>query len=79
MTTFDKVKQAIIDALQCEEGLIQQDTVISEGLGVDSLGMMELIMELEDQFGFKIDNEKVKDIVTVNDIVALVDSNVSAS
>jgi len=73
MSTFDKVKDAIINALQCDESLILPETNIAEGLGVDSLAMMELVMELEDTFDIKIANDQVKDIVTVGDVVAMVE------
>ena len=41
-------------------------------LGVDSLGVVELLLALEDSFGFAISEEEAGGIVTVGDLVAVV-------
>jgi len=73
MTTFEKVREAIVNSLQCDEDIVTMDASISEDLGADSLDVMDLIIELEDTFGVKIEDSRAKTIKTVGDIVAVVD------
>ena len=79
MTTFEKVKAAIVNSLQCEEDIVTQDASITADLGADSLDTMDLIIEIEDSFDIKIDDSKVKNIKTVGDIVCVIDEAMAAS
>ena len=79
MTTFERVKDSIVNSLQCEEDIITQDASISNDLGADSLDIMDLIIEIEDNFGIKIEDSKVNTIKTVGDIVAVIDEVIAAS
>lgn len=47
-----------------------------ESLGIDSLGLMELVFDLEDAFGIKVPSERAT-LSTVGDVVAWVDSLVA--
>ncbi len=78
MTTFDRVKDSIVSALQCDEEIITLEASISEDLGADSLDLVELVMALEDEFDMKIADEQTKAIKTVADIVTLIDSGATA-
>ena len=54
MSTFDKVKDIIIDKLGAEDGQITEKASFMDDLGADSLDTVELIMELEERYEFKI-------------------------
>ena len=43
-------------------------------LDIDSLGMVELALALEDAFGFYLPDDELENINTVGDIVSLVES-----
>jgi len=73
MTTFEKVKEAIVNSLQCDEAIVTMDASITDDLGADSLDLMDLIIELEDTYGVRIEDSRMKTIKTVGDIVAVVD------
>jgi len=73
MTTFEKVKEAIVNSLQCDESIVTMEASIADDIGADSLDVMDLIIELEDTFGVKIEDSRAKTIKTVGDIVAVVD------
>ena len=51
MSTFNKVKEVIIDKLGVEEDAIKLEAHFVDDLGADSLDTVELIMELEQEFG----------------------------
>lgn len=50
-----------------------QSTVIRE-LGLDSIDLIEMVVEFEEQFNVSIPTEKIKDIKTVGDILSVLDS-----
>jgi acyl carrier protein len=51
---------------------ISESTVISE-LGIDSLGMLEIVGAMERQLKIQIPDESLAGIQTVNDLLALVE------
>ena len=57
MSTLDKVKEVIIDKLGVEEDKIESSSSFVDDLGADSLDTVELIMQLEEEFGIEIPDE----------------------
>ena len=57
MSTFDKVKDVIVDKLGVEEDTIKPEAHFVNDLGADSLDTVELIMEFEEEFGIEIPDE----------------------
>src|SRR5437588_386133 len=54
---FERVKEVLTEQLGIEEADITEEASFQEDLDADSLDLVELIMELEDQFGIKISHE----------------------
>ena len=73
MSTFDKVKEVIIDKLGVEGDAINSDAHFVNDLGADSLDTVELIMELEEEFGIEIPDEDAENIMTVGSAVDYID------
>ena len=76
MSTFDKVKDVIIDKLGVEEESIKSEAHFVKDLGADSLDTVELIMEFEKEFNVSIPDEEAEKIQTVGDAVAYLKDNV---
>ena len=74
MSTFDKVKDIIVDKLGAEEGKITKAASFMDDLGADSLDTVELIMEMEEEFGIEIPDEEAEKLATVGDAVKYIDS-----
>ena len=72
MSTFNKVKEVIIDKLVVEEDMIKTEAHFVNDLGADSLDTVELIMEFEEEFGIEIPDEEAGTIVTVGDACAVI-------
>ncbi|WP_237036416.1 acyl carrier protein [Mediannikoviicoccus vaginalis] len=70
---FDKVAEVIKEEFGVEN--VSMDTVIREDLGADSIGLVELVMALEDEFNIEIDDSKLDEIITVSDVVTYIENN----
>ncbi|MGN1187521.1 MAG: acyl carrier protein [Lachnospiraceae bacterium] len=75
--TFDKVKEIIIETINCDEAQITMDADLKEDLGVDSLDSMELVMALEEAYGITIEEEAATGLTSVKSIVEYIDSHVA--
>ncbi|MCA1009202.1 MULTISPECIES: acyl carrier protein [Halobacillus] len=72
--TFDRVKQIIVDRLDVEESKVTMEASFKEDLEADSLDVVELVMELEDEFDMEISDEEAEKINTVGDAVNYINS-----
>ena len=61
-----------------DEAKITSEAKLKEDLGIDSLDAVELAMAIEEAFDIKIDDEDLKKLITVQDIVNCVEKNTAA-
>lgn len=69
---FEHIKGIIIDRLGVDEEKINYDTSFQDDLGADSLDIVELIMEMEDEFDEEISDEVVEQLTTVGKAVEFI-------
>ncbi|MES2104934.1 MAG: phosphopantetheine-binding protein [Pseudomonadota bacterium] len=75
MTSFPAVAKLLAERLDINIDTIQPDTRL-ESLGADSLTVIELIFDLEDEFDIKVGDER-PDLVVVQDIADQIDRYLS--
>lgn len=68
---FEKIKAVIVNQLGVDEEEVNLETSF-EDLGVDSLDLFQIIIELEEEFNIQI--EDAESIKTVEDAVNYVES-----
>lgn len=69
--TLEKVKELLADHLEMDASEITEETTFSD-LGVDSLDAVEIMMEMEDEFGIEIKPAEAG--TSVKELVAYIDS-----
>ena len=69
-----RVKAIIVDKLGVDENEVVPEASFTNDLGADSLDTVELIMELEEEFGLEIPDEEAEKLATVGDAVKYIES-----
>ena len=69
---IDRVYRVLHNELDIEGTTITPNMHLMNDLGADSLGGVEIIMCMEDEFGITIPDEKIDEIIYVEDIVKTV-------
>ena len=54
---LEKVSKVLVDAINVDESLIKPEASLKDDLGIDSLAAVELAMELESEFGIRIEDD----------------------
>ena len=73
MSTFDKVKEIVVEQLGVDEAEVAIESTFIDDLGADSLDIVELIMAFEEEFNIEIPDEIAEKIKTVKDAVEHID------
>lgn len=68
---FEKIAAMLAEKLECEADTIKMETKFDD-LGIDSLDVMELLMNVEEEFGTEIELGENK-IAEVGDLVKLIE------
>lgn len=72
---FEKVKEIILDQINVPKEKVTMDANLVDDLGADSLDAVELMMNLEDEFGIQVDEDAAQNMKTVGDIVKYIEVN----
>lgn len=71
--TLEKVQKIIVDLLAIDPSRVTPEARFREDLEADSLDLVELIMEFEDEFGGEISDEDAQKITTVGEAVEFIE------
>lgn len=76
-TVLERVTKVVVDRLGVDESEVKVEASFREDLGADSLDVVELVMELEDEFDMEISDEDAEKIATVGDAISFIEGKVS--
>lgn len=66
---YERVRKVIAEVLSLDEEKITMDSKIVDDLGAESLDLVTMLMEFEDEFNRKIPDEDAERLMTVKDTV----------
>lgn len=72
--TFERVRNIIVEQLGVEPDEVTMEANFRDDLEADSLDLVELIMQFEEEFGGEISDEEAQKIVSVGDAVKFLDN-----
>lgn len=78
MSTFEKVKDVVVEQLGVKDQEVKPEASFVEDLGADSLDTVELVMALEEEFGIEIPDEDAEKAKTVGEVVEYIDKKLKA-
>jgi acyl carrier protein len=70
----ERVKKIVMEQLSVEEDKIKPEASFINDLGADSLDIVELIMQFEEDFEMQIPDEDAEKIVTVGDAITYIEA-----
>ena len=70
---FEKIREIIAEQTGKDESEITLETNVKEDLDADSLDLLQIINDIEDEFDVSVENPE--EIVTVKDAVDFVESH----
>ena len=65
---LEKVKEIVAEGLDVNAADLTEETTF-ESLGADSLDLMDMVMNFEDEFGIEIDADSMGTLKTIGDVV----------
>lgn len=74
---FEEIKKLFIECANVDADEVTMDANLKKDLGIDSLYAVELTLQLEEIYGIEIDADEMANLVTVRDIVELIEKKVN--
>lgn len=71
----ERVKLIVVKQLRVEAEVIKTDSSFIDALGADSLGIVELVMAMEEEFGFEIPDDEAENLRTFGNAVEYIVNN----
>ncbi len=70
---FDRIRRCVVNVLSVEEDQVVPDASFSDDLDADSLDLVELVMEIEEEFGVNVEEEELENITTVGAVAEMIE------
>ncbi len=66
---LEKIREIVVEELGVNADKVTENARFIEDLGADSIGVMELVMKMEDAFDIQIPDQDIEKIRTVGDAI----------
>ncbi len=70
-----EIYKAIIDK-DIDESIIKQSTKIKEELGLNSVGLLYIIVAIEEQFDVVLHDQSIEKFITIGDVIDYIYDNI---
>ena len=70
---FDRIKELVEQEMEIPAAEITLESRITEDLGADSIEAIELVMGVEEEFDIEISDEVASEILTLGDLVKVIE------
>ena len=72
---FQTMRDLVSEQFAMEPAEVTMDTSFEEDLGADSVDLVELVMDLEQEYDLEIADEELESMKTVADIVTFIEQH----
>ena len=72
---FQKLKTIVVDHLGVNEEKVTMEATFVDDLAADSLDIVELVMNIEEEFDLEIPDSDTEKIVTIGDVVKYIEEH----
>ena len=72
---FQKLKTIVVDQLGVNEENVTMEATFVDDLAADSLDIVELVMNIEEEFDLEIPDNDAEKIVTIGDVVKYIEEH----
>ena len=73
----EKVNAFLVDELEIDEAKIEDDARLKEDMGIDSLEVVDVVVLVEDEFGYKMKPEDFRTLITLDDFCQFIQQHVA--
>ncbi len=73
----EKIKAFLTEEFEVEEASIKPTAQLKKDLGIDSLEVVDIVVEVEKEFGVKIKSEDFKEVKTFGDLCEFIERKVN--
>ena len=73
---LDKMKDILVEQLECDPEDITMESLLVDDLGADSLDAIDIVMSVEDTCKVEVPDEIIEKIETVGDIVNYIEDHI---
>ena len=79
----ESLRRALTELVEQETGIkpenVGDDVTITQGLGMDSIDLVGLVVQVENRFRIKIETEELRTITRVGELLTLLEKKTSTS
>jgi len=67
----EKVNRFLVEDFEINENQLGEDKLITTDIGIDSLDMVDIIVRVNEEFGFKLEKAELIEVKTLGDFYDL--------
>ena len=73
MAIFEEVKEIITKYIKVDVDKITLESRLNEDLDADSIDVADVVMDIEEKYGFEFSDEDAENIVEIKDLVRVIE------